>query len=236
MIKKIDILGIQLDNYTVREAIMQVEAYLTNDTLNTIESISAQMLVDSENDPVLKEVMDSLDLAVIGEKEIMQAAGIGTMQRIRETEENDFFMEFFKRIERNKKSIFLLGETGEKLHQMRKKLQQEFPKLAIAGEYAVDNCAGNLEAVINEMNGVTPDIIVSILPTPLQEHFFWEHREKISANIWYGIGALALKKKQHGFLGMLRSMLRCEKLKTSMKKYRERRYTGTFESSEKNEA
>ena len=37
MIKKVDILGIQLDNYTVREAIMCVERYLSNNVLNTIE-------------------------------------------------------------------------------------------------------------------------------------------------------------------------------------------------------
>ena len=30
MIKKVDILGIQLDNYTVREAIMCVERFLSN--------------------------------------------------------------------------------------------------------------------------------------------------------------------------------------------------------------
>ena len=56
MIKKVDILGIQLDNYTVREAIMCVERYLSNNVLNTIESISLQMLIDSETNPVLKEV------------------------------------------------------------------------------------------------------------------------------------------------------------------------------------
>ena len=44
---------------------------------------------------------------MIGEKEIIQAAGLGTMQRIKETEENDFYFEFFKRVERNKKSVFL---------------------------------------------------------------------------------------------------------------------------------
>ena len=76
MIKKVDILGIQLDNYTVREAIMCVERYLSNNVLNTIESISLQMLIDSETNPVLKEVMSSLDLAIIGEKEIIQAAGL----------------------------------------------------------------------------------------------------------------------------------------------------------------
>ena len=37
------------------------------------------------------------------------------MQRIRETEENDFYFEFFKRIERNKKSVFYLVTRRRKL-------------------------------------------------------------------------------------------------------------------------
>ena len=119
MIKKIDILGIQLDNYTVRESIMRVESWLDGSVIKTIEGISMQMLVDSENDPVLKEVLSSLDLAVIGEKEILQEAGIETMQRLKETEGNDFIAEFFKRVERNRKSVFLLGEQQEKIDETK---------------------------------------------------------------------------------------------------------------------
>ena len=219
MIKKVDILGVQLDNYTVREAIMCVERYLSNNVLNTIESVSSQMLIQSETDPVLKKVLGSLDLAVIGEKEIIQAAGLETMQRIKETEENDFYFEFFKRIERNKKSIFLLSDTEEKLEFVKGELQNAFPKLIFAGEYAVEKCVGDLDAVINDMNATTPDVIVSILPSPMQEEFLADHREKMNANIWYGIGGMSLHKKRHGVFGHLKSLIHRGKLKNSINNY-----------------
>ena len=76
MIKKIDIMGIGLDNYTVRESMRQVENYLSNDVLNTIENISMQMLIASETDPVVHNVISELDLSVIGEKEILKAAAV----------------------------------------------------------------------------------------------------------------------------------------------------------------
>lgn len=222
MIKKIDILGIQLDNYTVREAIRQVEAYLDNNMLNSIECISMQMLIDSENDPVLREVMENLNLTIIGEKEILRAAGIGTMQRMKETEENDFSLEFFKRVERNRKSVFLLGQTEEKIGRMKDALFQEFPKLIFAGEYAIEKCFGDLETVINDMNATAPDVIVSVLPTPIQEHFFQEHRNKMSASIWYGMGELGIRSKSHGIRYFFRSLMHLGKLKNSMEKYRTR--------------
>ena len=222
MIKKVDILGVKLDNYTVREAIMCVEKYLSNNVLNVIESISAQMLMDSETDPVLKEVIGSLDLAVIGEKEIIQAAGLGTMQRIKETEENDFYFEFFKRIERNKKSVFLLAETGEKLEELKQELKEQFPKLVYAGEYATEQCVGDLEAVINDMNATTPDVIVSVLPSPLQEHFLYEHKDKMNANLWYGIGGLSVHKKKHGVIDHIKSRMHRIRLISRINKYDEK--------------
>lgn len=164
-------MGIGLDNYTVRESMRQVENYLSNDVLNTIENISMQMLIASETDPVVHNVISELDLSVIGEKEILKAADADSMQRVQETEQNDFSYEFYRRIERNKRSIFVLGQTEEGVQKVKAELQEAFPKLILAGEYALENCVGNLDAVINEMNATTPDVIVSILPSPLQEHF-----------------------------------------------------------------
>lgn len=220
MIKKIDILGMQLDNYTVREAMMQVEQYLDGDVLTAIECVSSQMLLAAEEDTVLRDVITSLDLAVIGDREIIQATGEATMQRIRETEENDFFQEFFKRVERNHKSIYILGQTGEAISRLKEKLLEEFPKLTFLGEYAIDQCVGNLETVINEMNVTAPNVIVSVLPTPMQEHFFAEHKDKMNASIWYGVGDMMPQERHGGIREFCRSFIRREKLKSSIAKYR----------------
>ena len=219
MIKKIDILGIQLDNYTVREAIMRVEAWYDNNVLNVIEMVSMQMLTESESDPVLKEVISSLDLAVIGEKGILQAAGVDTMQRIRETEENDFSDEFLKRVERNRKSVFIIGETQGAVDEFTQELREEYPKLVLAGAAATENCVGDLEGVINEMNAATPDVIISIIPSPGQEHFLVEHRDKINANLWYGIGGFEVHRKRSRIKGFFWNLIHRVRLKNSIEKY-----------------
>ena len=175
MIKKIDIMGILPDDYTVREALHQIESLSDDNVLRSIESISMQMLMEAEQDEELRNAISSLDLAIVGQKEILEVAGAGTMQRIKETEENDFFYEFLKRLERNHKRLFLLGETKEKNSRIKEKLIEQYPQLSIAGEYALENCIGDQAAVINEMNAATPDLVLSVLPSPTQEHFFWEY-------------------------------------------------------------
>ena len=219
MIKKIDILGIQLDNYTVREAIMRVEAWYDNNMLNVIEMVSMQMLTESETDPVLKEVISSLNLAVIGEKGILQAAGADTMQRIRETEENDFSNEFLKRVERNRKSVFIIGETQAAVDELKQELEEEYPKLVLAGAAATENCVGDLEGVINELNAATPDVIISIIPSPKQDYFLVEHRDKINANVWYGIGGFEVHRKRSKIKGFFWNLVHRVRLKNSIEKY-----------------
>lgn len=111
MLKKIDILGIEVDNYTVREAMMQVENYLDNTIMNTIETIDMKMLELAGQDETVRACIEQLDLAVIGEKEILIAADVHSSQRLSETINHDFFREFIKRIIRNHKRVFLLAET-----------------------------------------------------------------------------------------------------------------------------
>ena len=53
MKKKIQILGMKLDNYPVRESFLLAESYLNGTSLNAIEDISMKMLMESENNEIL---------------------------------------------------------------------------------------------------------------------------------------------------------------------------------------
>ena len=198
MIKKIKLLGIEIDNYTVREEMLQVEVFLNNNVLNTIENISTKMLVSAEQTPVVKECIEQLDLAIIGEKGILTAAGVTSAQRIKETKEHEFFKEFMKRVIRNHKSVYLLGSTRDKLDEFTSFLEENYDKLRVVGNYAIEECVGDVDAAINEMNASAPDIIFSVLPVPQQEQFLLENKDKMNAKIWYGLGEDYTRNLQAG--------------------------------------
>ena len=95
----------------------------------------------------------------------------------------------------------------------------EYPKLVLAGAAATENCVGDLEGVINEMNAATPDVIISIIPSPGQEHFLVEHRDKINANLWYGIGGFEVHRKRSRIKGFFWNLIHRVRLKNSIEKY-----------------
>lgn len=188
MNSKIEILGIRLDNYTVREAMLLVEGYLDHTVMNTIETISIETLVRAKKDDLLKECIESLDLTIVDEKEILLAAKAVSPQRIREIQERQFLKEFIRWMIRSEKTVYLFGMTEIQVEKLKAFLKEEYDEIRIAGSSVLEKCTGDYDGVVNEINIASPDIIFSVLPTPEQEYFLMENKGKMNAAVWYGLG------------------------------------------------
>ena len=73
---ELEILGVKLKHYRVDAAMEIVEEYLSNDKLNTIGIVTMQMLMQASKETTWKQYIEDLDLTVIGETEVLEAAGI----------------------------------------------------------------------------------------------------------------------------------------------------------------
>ena len=81
MIKKIDIAGIQLDNYSVKESLMIIDRKLAENIFVTVEEVNSETLILIKDMPVVGEVINSLELSVIVDNAILKAVGKGSIQR-----------------------------------------------------------------------------------------------------------------------------------------------------------
>lgn len=195
MIKKLEILGMALDNYTVQEAMLQVEGFLGNDMMNTVETISMDTLVRAQEDEQLKECIEGLDLTVVSDKEILKAAEAASPQRIQETVDNLFQREFMKRAARNNRTVYLLGDDSIQLDALQGFLHEHYSRIKVVGSYALADCLGDYDTVINEINIAEPDVLISVVSTPEQEYFLKANKEKLNVKIWYGLGKDYTSKK-----------------------------------------
>ena len=216
MIKTIDFAGIVLDNYSVRETIMNVEKNMSDHGFHTIEEVNMDTLMQAETDEVIKDALQMAEHTVIAEAGILDAVGAGSYQRRHEIEHHDFFYELMKRIERNHKTLFVIGDSMERVEQMCERIADRYPKCEIVGMEALDECSGATDAVVNEINALAPDVILSIIPSPQQEHFLMENREKMSAELWYGLGKIALGKPGSRLALKIRKLIRTHKLEKQL--------------------
>ena len=200
MIKKIDIAGLQLDNYTVREMLMRVDRRISEKILTTIEEVNMDTLALAEFDEEVKQSLEACDYTVIADEGILRAASADTLQRRHEIEDHDFFYELFKRLERNDKKIFVIAESQKAVDEAEEFLLGLFDRARISGKGVLDDSPGCSENLVNEINIVSPDVIASFLPSPSQEKFLLHNREKLLMNLWYGIGNNKFMGKKHGFI------------------------------------
>ena len=222
MIKKINVVGIQLDNYTVREMIMNVERMLSDNIFECIQEVDMDTLSLASNDEQVKEMLDSLTYTIISDVGILRAAGVETMQRKHEIEEHDFFYELFKRLDRNHKTVFVLGDSQAAVDEAEEFLKELFDQLEIVGKGVFDETNGTDEGVVNEINIATPEVVLSFLPSPVQEKFFFRNKDKISTILWYGIGSGKFLAKRTGIIGKIRKMLDVRRLTRIIDSYEKR--------------
>lgn len=222
MIKKIDIAGIQLDNYTVREAIMKSEKMLSNNEFNTIEEVGLATLKFAEQDERVKNIITNLDMTVISDVGILRAADKLSMQRQHEIEDRDFLYELLKRIERNHKNVYIIGSSEGGLDKVEGYIKEEFSRIDISGDTIIEPNWNDVESVVNEINSTGVDVIISVLSSPMQELFLTECREMLSANLWYGVSIESFAARKRSLRQWLKHIIEIHKLTLHINNYKER--------------
>ena len=186
---KIDVLGVQIDYLNVDAEMEQIMAFMQNDFLNTVGIITMNALLTVKEAPQWKDYIENLDMSVPGEKEVLEAAGIDGGQIYEEVEENEFFARLFWYLISRDCRVFLLGGSQEEVEGLKKYLLETYPGLLIVGETA-DTADGEVSTdhLVNEINSVSPDLIISGLQGFRQDQFLMENRQKINGKIWLGLG------------------------------------------------
>ena len=222
MVKHIELMGMEIPNYSLREEITCVEEALKNTELNIFLTVSMEYLVLAGHENPVKDSIRQAKLLIIDDKEILSVAGIHSSQRIHEASEHVFFTEMMKRLVRSQREVFLVADTKEELNKARDILEGQFDRLRITGQYALEDHPDDYDHMINEMNGCAPDVILSIMDSPEQERFLMEHKGKIGAKIWYGLGMHYQQLiERKGFGWKLRKLIHFGRFKMHVNHYQE---------------
>ena len=185
---KMNVLGVEIDNLKVVEAMERVETFLETKSLNTIGIINAGVLLEAGKDTDYRERVESLDLSVVGDRDVLLAAGIQDAERHLEAEDGWFLTTFLEYCAQNEKSLAVLGETKKEADTLREHLLDNFPGLHLAGVFSMEDMTGDPDSLINLINGTAPEIILASLSTPQQEDFVTANKTKLGARVWIGTG------------------------------------------------
>lgn len=221
MDNKINILGINLYNYFVKDSLLLIDEYLNSDCLNVVDIVQIPILIKASENSLLKEYFESMDFTVVGDEVILKAVGITEEDRTKEVKKNQFLEEFLEEVARKKKTVFLLCDRDDMLNSFHKYLIARHGELNIAGKLSIEKNKGEDDSIVNEINSVAPDVILAVLKTPFRQEFVICNRNKLSAKLWLGVGddlaQCGLKGTGSRFLNMITRKI----FKTKARKFNE---------------
>ena len=124
MTGNIDVLGVEVDCLTAKEAMLQAMRFMENDSVDTIEILTMDALMNGREDMDWKKLVKKSGLVLPGEMEILKAADIHDRVMLKETENLTFLKLFIKYLQKNQKKVFLLAETQEALECAEEKIRR----------------------------------------------------------------------------------------------------------------
>jgi N-acetylglucosaminyldiphosphoundecaprenol N-acetyl-beta-D-mannosaminyltransferase len=219
MEKKIEIAGIQLDNYPVRESMMMLDKASAERAFFSVAEVNADLILRTGTDAKAGEAIAGLNHTILSDEAILKAAGQSSPQRLHEIADRTFFRELMRKLEQDQAPVCLLGDTEQNTVPAKEWILQQFPHMNITDVEILDNCTGELDNLINEINAKTQEVVVSLLPSPMQEHFFLDYREKLSASLWYGAGPVRPAQNRSRIVSFFRERKRVRALTAFMTKF-----------------
>lgn len=187
--QKINILGVELTDYSLKESLILMEKCMGSGRLSTILYVTAPMLMLAGRDEEKKNCIESIDLTLCGDSELLRVSGIESVSRQYEVENQMFLKEFLRRMVREERTIYLLAESEEGLDSLRRELRRFQSGLFIEGSSVVSDETEDMGEIINRINDVAPAAVVSRLPHGRQEQYMMQFKPFINAEVWLGISA-----------------------------------------------
>lgn len=206
MENRIDIFDIEIDALTAKDTLKKIVQYMKSETLSTVEVVTLELLVQGQDNPKWREQMNQIDLILPGERDILDASekAAGLLEAsesldshlLKELEKKVFFKMFLKYLQRSQKKVFLLAGREEDLLLLKEAVRPFMRGMPEAGWAVLPRDSGLEESIINEINSVEPDCILSVLPYPAQESFISDAKALLNARVWIGFGLSLIQENQ----------------------------------------
>lgn len=217
-------LGVQVDDYSAKEAMRQAVEYIQTEAISVIEMLTTDVLVKSSVVEGVKQNTEEADMVLIGDRAILEAAGIQEQKRLEEAENDVFLKMFLRYLEKNRKRIYLMADSKEELDSFEILIRGRYPKVKLLGGSVVPEHADADDMIVNEINGLEIDCILSELNLACQEAFISRNRIIVNARVWLRVGKqMRLQETEPNLKRSINSFFRKFILKKEIKRENRRK-------------
>ncbi len=183
-----NILGVPINNVNLNEALGLVLLYLEENEKKIIFTPNPEFIMNALTDSQFKKILNESNLnipdgigVVIGAKIL----GYNLKERVAGF---DLVQKIFSRIKNTDKTVYFLGASEETVILAKEMMEKKYKGLKIFGThngYFKDE-EGNI--IIDEINKLSPDLLLVGLGSPRQEKWIYNNKDKINVKVMIGVG------------------------------------------------
>lgn len=160
--KTYEILGINIKDYSVREALHKTREYLSYNVPSVVFFLTREVLLaSSDSDEHKNFIEEDAEITMLASSDIFRAAAVTDKGREREIDRNLYMKGLLRMLSKEHRRIYLVTENPGQMEGLKTVLGTFENALQIAGSYDGSDSL-SVEDITNDINSVTPYVVFAV--------------------------------------------------------------------------
>lgn len=184
----VDILGIPVDNVSMKEAVSKVESLLTKDKVHSVYTPNAEIMMAAQRDPSLKKILCEADLLVPDGAGVVLASKILGCHLRERVAGFDLTNNLFKATSGKGIRYFFLGGKPGVAEEASNNLLKQNINIEISGIQDGYFTKDQKDQILSQINASKTDVLLVAMGAPKQEKWIHENKDKLKVKVCIGVG------------------------------------------------
>lgn len=184
----VNIVGVNVDNVTIIDAVIKAEDFLDGEATNVIFTPNSEILLEAVKKSFFAEILNSGDLVIPDGIGVVIASKFYNEPMKERVAGYDLMCKIIEVAYHKKKSIYFLGGKAGVAEEAAERIREEYYGINILGMHNGYFDEQEEIMIINEITDLKPDIVFVALGAPKQEIWIHEHKQSLPAKIIMGVG------------------------------------------------
>ncbi|MGL4363567.1 MAG: WecB/TagA/CpsF family glycosyltransferase [Cellulosilyticaceae bacterium] len=178
--KKIKILGVNVDMVTMQEAVERADRYIREAGFHSIFTPNPEIIMLAQDDEEMMRAMQQADLIIPDGIGVVIASKIQKGEQLPERVPGfDFVQETMKRAADKGYTYYFLGGKPGVAEEAKKKMEEKYPGIQIAGYKDGYFKEEDIPNVIEDINNSKANILLVCLGAPKQEKWIMKYKDQL---------------------------------------------------------
>lgn len=188
MKKRVNILDVNFDKVTMKEATDIVIDYLSDNKKRAILTANPEIVMKAHYDKEFCRLMNKGDLVVADGIGVIIASKIIRKHLPERVAGYDLFQNIFKKIMTMDKTVYFFGAAPNVANKAAELMMIKYPGLKIIGSHDGYFDEEEEKLIIKEINELKPDLLLIGIGAPKQEAWWFRHKDELNVKVCIGVG------------------------------------------------